>query len=56
VALPPEPKMEDLYWRVLAAAGAFAMLGALSLRERSALVLQLAGGGVTLAALASLLA
>ncbi len=56
VALPPEPKMEDLYWRVLAAAGAFAMLGALSLRERSALILQLAGGGLTLAALASLLA
>ncbi|MGE3579152.1 MAG: VWA domain-containing protein [Vicinamibacterales bacterium] len=55
VALPPEPKMEDLYWRVLAAAGAFALAGALSLRERSALVLQLAGGGLTLAVLASLL-
>jgi Ca-activated chloride channel family protein len=55
VTLPAEPKMEDLYWRVLAAAGVLALLGALSLRERSALILQLAGGGVTLAALASLL-
>jgi len=56
VTLPPEPKMEELYWRVLAAAGALALVGLLSLRERSALVLQLAGGGLTLAALASLLA
>ena len=55
VALPPEPKMEELYWRVLAAAGVLALIGALSLRERSALILQLAGGGLTLAALSSLL-
>lgn len=55
IAQPPEAKMEELYWRALAAAGVLAVLGALSLRERSALVLQLAGGGLTLAALASLL-
>lgn len=55
IALPPEPKMEELYWRVLAAAGLLAVAGALSLRDRAALVVQLAGGGLALAALASLL-
>jgi Ca-activated chloride channel family protein len=55
VTLPPEPKMEELYWPVLAAAGVLALLGALSIRDRGALMIQLAGGGLTLAALASLL-
>ncbi len=52
--LPPEPRMEDLYWRVLAAAGLVALLGAISLRSRSALALQVAGGCLTLILLGSL--
>lgn len=54
-ALPPEPLMEPLYWRVLMAAGTLATLGVLSLRDRTALLLHVAGGAALLTSLATLL-
>lgn len=55
VALPPEPLMEDLYWRLLLAAGCVALAGVLSLRNRAELWIQVAGGGIVLASLSALL-
>jgi len=55
VTLPPEPRMETMYWQALALAGLLALAGALTLRDRGALVLLAAAGGLTLVALASML-
>lgn len=50
-----EPVMQDIYWPLLAAAGAVALLGCLFVRNRVALGLQLAGLVVTALTAASLL-
>lgn len=55
ITLPPEPRMEEFYWRVIAAAGASALAGVLFLRNRTELLIQLVGGAVVLAALSGLL-
>lgn len=50
-----EGKVEELYWRFLAAAVATAAIGAIFLRERAELVMQVAGAGLTALSLAALL-
>ena len=50
-----EGKVEELYWRFLAAAVAVAAIGAIFLRERAELVMQVAGAGLTALSLAGLL-
>lgn len=50
-----EGKVEELYWRFLAAAVAAAAIGAIFLRERAELVMQLAGASLTAFSLAGLL-
>ena len=55
VAMPPEPRMEELYWRLLLAAGCLALAGMLSLRNRAELLIQVAGGGLVLAGMSALL-
>jgi Ca-activated chloride channel family protein len=55
ITLPPEPRMEEFYWRFLVAAGIVALVGVIFLRNRTELLIQIAGGAIVLAALASLL-
>ena len=55
VALPPEPRMEELYWQALFAAGVVALAGVLFLRNRTELWIQVAGGALVLASLSALL-
>ncbi len=55
VSLPPEPKVEEMYWRLLLAAGTIALAGAVFLRDRSELWVHAAGGALILAGLAVLL-
>ncbi len=55
VALPPEPKMEELYWRFLFAAGCMGVAGVAFVRNRSELWIQIAGGSLVLASLSALL-
>jgi Ca-activated chloride channel family protein len=50
-----EGKIQELYWRFLAAAVAAAAIGAIFLRERAELVMQVAGAGLTALSLAGLL-
>lgn len=55
ITLPPEPRMEEFYWRALVAAGVIALIGVLSLRNRAELLIQIAGGAAVLAALSGFL-
>jgi hypothetical protein len=55
MTLPPEPRMEEFYWRTLLAAGVIALLGVLFLRNRTELLIQIAGGAAVLAVLSGLL-
>jgi Ca-activated chloride channel family protein len=55
VATSTEPRNEDLYWRVLLLAAGLAVAGVGCLRDRAALVLQLAGGALAAASLSTLL-
>jgi hypothetical protein len=50
-----EGKVEELYWRFLAAAVAVAAIGAIFLRDRAELVMQVAGAGLTALSLSRLL-
>ena len=50
-----EGKVDELYWRFLAAAVAVAAIGAIFLRERAELVMPVAGAGLTALSLARLL-
>ncbi|MDO8681469.1 MAG: VWA domain-containing protein [Acidobacteriota bacterium] len=50
-----EGKVQELYWRFLAAAVAAAAIGAIFLRERAELAMQVAGAGLTALSLAGLL-
>jgi hypothetical protein len=55
LTLPPEPKMEDLYWQVLFASGCLALAGVVFMRSRAELWIQVVGGGILLAGLSALL-
>jgi len=55
VASVTEPRLEELYWRFLAAAALFAIVGVLFLRDRTELALQFAGGALAAASLSALL-
>jgi Ca-activated chloride channel family protein len=50
-----EPRMEELYWRFLLIAAILAIGGMVFLRDRSELVLQLAGGTLAITSLSALL-
>ena len=50
-----EPRMEDAYWRFLLAAAGLAIAGVLFLRDRTELMLQLAGAALAAASLSALL-
>jgi len=55
VVTSTEPRTEDLYWRLLLLAAGLAVAAAACQRDRAALALQLAGGGLAAASLATLL-
>jgi Ca-activated chloride channel family protein len=55
VVTSTEARTEDLYWRVLLLAAGLAVAAVACLRDRSALALQLVGGGLAAASLATLL-
>jgi Ca-activated chloride channel family protein len=55
VATSTEPRVEDLYWRALLLSAMFAVAGVATLRDRTALALLLAGGGIAAASLSTLL-
>lgn len=54
-SLPPEPGVEELYWRLLFAAGCVGLAGVIFLRDPAELWVQAAGGVLVLASVATLL-
>ena len=54
VTLPPEPRLEEFYWRLLFAATCVGAVGLLFLRDRGALWVQVAGSSLALAAVSAL--
>ena len=55
ISLPPEPGAEELYWRLLYAAGCVALAGLIFLRDPTELWVQVAGGVLVLASVATFL-
>jgi Ca-activated chloride channel family protein len=55
ISLPPEPRMEELYWPVLFAAACLAGAAVVFLRSPTELLIQVAGGALILASLSALL-